>query len=106
EAGAHEVHVRIGCPPIRAPCYMGIDMKTRHQFAANGREVEDIRLQLGADTLGYLSIPGLVRAIGMGESDICTGCLTGEYPVQVPGEKMRPQRRLDLFLPSQQLKAK
>ena len=92
--------MRIGCPPIRAPCYLGIDMKTRHQFAANERTVEEIRERLGADSLGYLTIPGLVRAIGMAEPDICTGCLTGEYPVQVPGEKMRPQRRLDLFLPS------
>jgi amidophosphoribosyltransferase len=101
EAGAREVHVRIGCPPIRAPCYLGIDMKTRHQFAANDRTVEEIRERLGPDSLGYLSIPGLVRAIGMGEADLCTGCLTGEYPVQVPGERMRPQRRLDLFVPSQ-----
>ncbi len=101
EAGAREVHVRIGCPPIRAPCYLGIDMKTRHQFAANERTVEEIRERLGPDSLAYLSIPELVRAIGMGEADLCTGCLTGEYPVQVPGERMRPQRRLDLFLPSQ-----
>ncbi|MCJ2531243.1 MAG: amidophosphoribosyltransferase [Candidatus Thermoplasmatota archaeon] len=100
-AGAREVHVRIGCPPIRAPCYMGIDMKTRHKFAANQRTVEEIRERLGPDSLGYLSIPGLVRAIGKGEADLCTGCLTGEYPVQVPGERMRPQRRLDLYLPSQ-----
>ena len=100
EAGAREVHVRIGCPPIRAPCYLGIDMKARHQFAANDRTVEEIRERLGPDSLGYLSMSGLVRAIEMGQQDICTGCLTGEYPVQVPGERIRPQRRLDLFLPS------
>ncbi len=53
---------------------------------------------MGADTLGYVSIDGLVRAIDMSASDLCLGCLTGEYPVQVPGERLRPQRRLDLFL--------
>lgn len=98
EAGAREVHVRIGCPPIRAPCYLGIDMKTRDQFVANGREVAEIREYLGADSLGYVSIKGLVKAIGMSAGDLCLGCLLAEYPVQVPGERMRPQRRLDLFL--------
>ncbi len=98
EAGAREVHVRIGCPPVRSPCYLGIDMKTRDQFVANGRSVEEIRKYLGATTLGYVSIEGLVRAIGMSGADLCLGCLTAEYPVQVPGERIRPQRRLDLFL--------
>lgn len=98
EAGAREVHVRIGCPPIRAPCYLGIDMKTRDQFVANGRKVEEIREYLGADTLGYVSIKGLVNAIGISAADLCLGCLLAEYPVQVPGERVRPQRRLDLFV--------
>ncbi|MCJ2520781.1 MAG: amidophosphoribosyltransferase [Candidatus Thermoplasmatota archaeon] len=98
EAGAKEIHVRIGCPPIRAPCYLGIDMKTRDQFAANGRTVEQIRDSLGADSLEYLTIEGLVRAISMSEEDLCLGCLTAVYPVQVPGERLRPQRRLDLFM--------
>ncbi len=97
DGGAREVHVRIGCPPIRAPCYLGIDMKTRDQFIATGRTVEEIREYIGADSLGYCSIPALVRAIGMGQEDLCLGCLTGEYPVEIPGEKSRPQRRLDLF---------
>lgn len=99
-AGAREVHLRIGCPPIQAPCYLGIDMKTRDQFVATGRTVEDIREYMGADSLGYISIDGLVKAIDMPASDLCLGCLTGEYPVQVPGERMRPQRRLDLFMES------
>ncbi len=98
DAGASQVHVRIGCPPVRAPCYLGIDMKTRDQFVANERSVEQIREYLRADSLAYVSIQGLVKAIGMLQDDLCLGCLTGVYPVQVPGEKMRPQRRLDLFL--------
>ncbi len=97
-AGAKEVHVRIGCPPIQAPCYLGIDMKTRDQFVATGRSVEEIREYMQADSLGYISIPGLVKAIDLPASDLCLGCLTSEYPVQVPGEKLRPQRRLDLFV--------
>ncbi len=98
DAGAREVHVRIGCPPVRAPCYLGIDMKTRDQFVANGRSVEQIQDYMGADSLAYVSIQGLVNAIGMSQEDLCLGCLTGVYPVQIPGEKVRPQRRLDLFL--------
>lgn len=97
EAGAREIHVRVGCPPITSPCYLGIDMKTRDQFVANGRSVEEIRAHLEADSLGYISNEGLVKAIGRSEGDLCLGCLTAEYPVPVPGERMRPQRRLDLF---------
>lgn len=97
EAGAREVHVRVGCPPITAPCYLGIDMKTRKQFVATDRSVEAIRDHLSADSLGYVSIQGLVKAIGRSEGDLCLGCLTAEYPVPVPGERVRPQRRLDLF---------
>lgn len=96
-AGAKEVHVRIGSPPIRAPCYFGIDMKTREQFAATGRTVEEIAKMITADSLGYISIEGLVESIGLPYGDLCLGCLTGEYPVPVPGEKVRFQRKLDAF---------
>ena len=75
-AGAKEVHVRIGSPPIRAPCYFGIDMKTRDQFAATGRTVEEIAKMLTADSLGYLSVDGLVDSIGHNANDLCLGCLT------------------------------
>jgi amidophosphoribosyltransferase len=95
-AGAKEVHVRIGCPPVRAPCYYGIDMKTREQFAATSRTVQEIAKLITADSLGYTSLPGLVRALGMPESELCMACLTGEYPTSVPGEKMRFQRKLDV----------
>lgn len=96
-AGAKEVHVRIGSPPIRAPCYFGIDMKTRDQFAATGRTVEEIGKMLTADSLGYISVDGLVDAIGHNATDLCLGCLTEEYPLPVPGEKVRYQRKLDAF---------
>lgn len=96
-AGAKEVHVRVGSPPIRAPCYFGIDMKTRDQFAATGRTVEQISNMLTADSLGYLSVEGLVDAIGHPASDLCLGCLTEEYPLPVEGERTRFQKKLDSF---------
>ncbi len=97
DAGAVEVHVRIGSPPIVAPCYLGIDMKTREQFIASKKSVEEIRDMIGADSLGYISIEGLVDAIGIPREDLCLGCLTGEYPVKIEGEKIRHQCDLEEF---------
>ncbi|MGB9881465.1 MAG: amidophosphoribosyltransferase [Methanomassiliicoccales archaeon] len=97
-AGAKEVHVRVGCPPIRAPCYYGIDMKTREQFIAVNRSFEEISKMITADSIGYISIKGLVEALDIPESDLCLGCLTAEYPTNVPGEKMRFQQKLEVEL--------
>ena len=97
-AGAKEVHVRVGSPPIRAPCFFGIDMKTREQFAATGRTIEEIGKMITADSLGYISVEGLVDAIGHPANDLCLGCLTEEYPMSVPGEKVRYQKKLDSFI--------
>jgi len=96
-AGAKEVHVRIGSPPIRSPCYFGIDMKTREQFAATGRTIEEIGKMITADSLGYISVEGLVESIGHPATDLCLGCLTEEYPMPIPGEKVRYQKKLDSF---------
>jgi amidophosphoribosyltransferase len=90
-AGAKEVHVRVGSPPIIAPCYYGVDMKSRDQFVANNRGVEEIREVIGADSLGYISIEGLIRAVGKPMEDICLGCLNGVYPTRVPAESQRLQ---------------
>ncbi|HEX9710132.1 MAG TPA: amidophosphoribosyltransferase [Candidatus Thermoplasmatota archaeon] len=98
-AGAREVHVRIGCPPVVAPCYLGIDMKSRLQFIANGRTTAEIAEVIGADTLHYLSIEGLVECIGMAKDDLCLGCITAEYPVEIPGERYRFQRTLPIEQP-------
>ncbi|OGD48000.1 MAG: amidophosphoribosyltransferase [Euryarchaeota archaeon RBG_13_57_23] len=97
-AGAKEVHVRIGSPPIRAPCYFGIDMKTREQFAATGRTIEEIGKMITADSIGYISVEGLIESIGLPAGDLCLGCLTEEYPLPVPGEKVRYQKKLDMFV--------
>lgn len=93
-AGAREVHVRIGSPPIIAPCYYGVDMKTRDQFIASKHSVEEIREIIGADSLGYISIEGLVEAIGFKESDLCLACVNGKYPTPIPGEVHRFQTNL------------
>lgn len=98
KAGAKEVHVRIGCPKIIAPCYFGIDMKTRAQLIASDKSVEEIKESIGADSLGYVSIEGLVDAIGKDRKDLCLGCITGEYPIKVEGEKLRGQEVLDRYI--------
>ncbi len=94
DAGAREVHVRIGSPPIVAPCYLGIDMNTRKQLVAADHSVEEIRRIIGADSLRYLSLDGLVEALRKKRTELCTGCLTGVYPVEIPGEKHRVQKTL------------
>ncbi len=86
KCGASEVHLRIGCPPVVSPCHLGIDMKNREDFIANGRSVEEIREFLGADTLAYASIDNLLASIGRGAGELCLGCLTGKYPVPMPDE--------------------
>ncbi len=91
QAGASEVHVRVGSPPIVAPCYYGVDMKTREQFIAASHTVEEIGGVIGADSIGYISVAGLVEAIGMRESDLCVACVSGRYPTRIEGEVHRFQ---------------
>ncbi len=79
-AGAKEVHVRITCPPIVAPCFYGIDMATHQELIAANHSVEEIREIIGADSLGYQTIENLVKAIGKRRDELCLGCLTDEYP--------------------------
>ncbi|MHB9286413.1 amidophosphoribosyltransferase [Halobacteriales archaeon Cl-PHB] len=86
DAGAEEIHVRIGSPPIVAPCYMGIDMATREELIASDRSTEEVRDEIAADSLSYLSIDGITEAIGESRADLCLGCVTGEYPYDVAGE--------------------
>lgn len=98
--GAAEVHVRIGSPPLRYPCYLGIDMTMRDEFIAHGRRVEEVRDEIGADSLAYISPQGLVEAIGLPAGDLCLGCVLGEYPVKIPHERLRFQHRVEDFLHS------
>ncbi len=91
EAGAAEVHTRITCPPIRWPCFYGIDMSTRAELVASDLSVEEIRQYVGADSLGYLSMEGMVAATGSVKGDLCRACFDGEYPIPIP-------QRADKFL--------
>ncbi|HLE37110.1 MAG TPA: amidophosphoribosyltransferase, partial [Candidatus Acidoferrales bacterium] len=83
EAGAREVHMRISCPPTVSPCYYGIDTPTREELIAAVKTVEGIREFLGADSLGYLSLESLRRAVEDTEKRFCTSCYTGVYPTEL-----------------------
>jgi amidophosphoribosyltransferase len=97
DAGAKEVHVRIGTPPLISPCYLGIDMTTRDQFIAHERNVAEIRKVINADSLGYISIDGLVEALQFSKNELCLGCVTEEYPIDIPPEKHRFQHTLQEY---------
>jgi amidophosphoribosyltransferase len=84
EAGAVEVHVRISAPPVRWPCFYGIDFATRAELIANGLDDEGIRRSIGADTLGYMSLAGLVAATEQPRTRLCRACFDGEYPIELP----------------------
>lgn len=81
EAGAKEVHMRISCPPHKHACYYGIDFPDPKKLLANQLSLEDIREYLGADSIGYLDVAGMVRATGLPENHFCLACFTGEYPI-------------------------
>jgi amidophosphoribosyltransferase len=84
EAGAVEVHVRISSPPVRWPCFYGIDFATRAELIATGIEVEDVCRSIGADTLGYISEEGMIASTNQSRERLCTACFTGSYPVELP----------------------
>ncbi len=80
--GASEVHVRITCPPIRHPCYYGIDMQTYKEFIAQEKSVEEIGKEIGADSLAYNSLDSLIEAIGLPREKLCLSCLNGDYAIK------------------------
>ncbi len=88
EGGASEIHVRVSSPPVRHPCFMGVDMATRKELIANQLSIEEIRQQIGADSLAFLSLEGMLAAVeetqepsGCGH---CTACFSGRYPINIP----------------------
>ena len=83
QGGASEVHLRICAPPIKFPCHLGIDMATRRELIAANMTTEEIGQHLRADSLGYLSHEGLVRAVGLEKSMLCMACFTGDHPIPV-----------------------
>jgi amidophosphoribosyltransferase len=90
-AGASEVHFRVCSPPVRFPCYFGIDTPHRRDLISNANSVSELRSSLGADSLAFISVEGLLESLGSpeipaGRGGYCLGCFTGEYPIPVPGE--------------------
>jgi amidophosphoribosyltransferase len=81
KAGTKEVHLRIASPPFKNICYLGIDVKRYKELIARKMDIEQIRKKLKADSLGYLSLEGLKKAIGKVRCNFCTGCFDGNYPV-------------------------
>jgi amidophosphoribosyltransferase len=84
DAGASEIHMRISAPAIRYPCHYGVDMSTPQEMVAHGRTEEEVAIELGCDSLAYLSLDGLYEAIGLPRETHCDACFTGEYPLERP----------------------
>ena len=84
ESGAVEVHVRISAPPVYWPCFYGIDFASRAELIANGMDTEGVRRSIGADSLGYVSLPGLIAATEQPKTRLCRACFDGEYPIDLP----------------------
>jgi amidophosphoribosyltransferase len=86
-AGAEEVHIRISCPPTISPCFYGVDTPRRTDLIAATHSLEEIREFLEADSIGYLSLEGLLSAVNSERRSYCTSCYTGNYPVPVPRDE-------------------
>jgi amidophosphoribosyltransferase len=95
EAGAKEVHVRISSPPTMNSCHYGIDTPTRAELIAANQSQEEIRRFIDADSLGYLSVEGMLDAFGRPQQATCTACFTGIYPVEVEEEEREKEHALD-----------
>jgi amidophosphoribosyltransferase len=83
-AGATEVHMRISCPPTVSPCFYGVDTPQRSELIAATHTLEEVRKYIGADSLGYLSLDGMLVEVGSERKSYCTSCYTGDYPVAFP----------------------
>jgi amidophosphoribosyltransferase len=96
EAGALEVHVRISSPPVKWPCFYGIDFATRAELIANGLSIDEIAASIGADSLGYISLEGMIAATKQPRAQLCSACFTGEYPVELPEESLLGKHLLEM----------
>ena len=95
EAGAAEVHVKISSPPVKWPCFYGIDFATRAELIANGAAVDQIAASIGADSLAYISEEGMIEATGQPRERLCTACFTGDYPIPLADEGERGKGLLE-----------
>jgi amidophosphoribosyltransferase len=99
-AGAREVHLRVGSPPIKWPCFYGIDTANRDELIGAHRTVEEIRDFVGADSLGYLSVDGMLTSTGVPTERFCHACFTEGYPIPIPEETARTKNVLEIRTPS------
>jgi amidophosphoribosyltransferase len=96
QAGAREVHFRVASPPITGPCYYGIDTPSRAELIGANNSVEQIRQHLGVDSLGYLSLEGMLRAAAGDSDEFCHACFSGAYPTAIPDESARGRQDMPL----------
>ena len=96
QAGAKEVHFRVASAPITGPCYYGIDTPTKSELIASSHSLEQIRQHLGVDTLGYLSLDGMLRAMGGDSTEFCHACFSGNYPTAIPDDTKRARNAAPL----------
>ena len=96
EAGALEIHVRISSPPVKWPCFYGIDFATRAELIGAEMTVEEIRQSIGADSLGFVSEAGLIEATKVAENKLCTACFSGKYPIAIPSDLSEGKTRLEI----------
>ncbi len=96
QAGAQEVHFRVASAPITGPCYYGIDTPTKSELIASSHSLEEIRQHLGVETLGYLSLDGMLRAMGGDRTEFCHACFSGDYPTEVPDETQQSRHATPL----------
>jgi amidophosphoribosyltransferase len=100
EAGATEVHMRITSPPVKWPCFYGIDTDTQEQLIGSAKSVEEIREHIGADSLAYLSVEDMVASTGRSADEYCLACFTGDYPVDIPEAVRRGKMALEPATPA------
>ncbi|MET9957843.1 amidophosphoribosyltransferase [Streptomyces sp. NPDC006326] len=95
EAGAAEVHIRISSPPVKWPCFFGIDFATRAELIANGMTVDEIATSLGADSLAYISLDAMIEATTIQKPNLCRACFDGEYPMELPDPQLLGKQLLE-----------
>jgi amidophosphoribosyltransferase len=98
EAGAVEVHVRISAPPVKWPCFYGIDFASKAELVASGLDDEGIRASIGADSLGYVSLENLIAASEQPKTRLCRACFDGEYPMELPDPELLGKQLLETEL--------
>ena len=96
EAGAREIHVRISSPPVKWPCFYGIDFATRAELIASGLDTEEIRRSIGADSLAYISQEQLIESTTISADKLCTACFSGKYPIAIPADMSEGKMRLEI----------